>query len=188
MNYPNGIKKNNISKNITFGNRGMTLEKEIDITNEYYRQVDLAHIYKKPTPITISKVNYSKSNAIITEAFFKAPSTTDYNGIYKGMYIDFEAKETKIKNYFPLKNIHSHQIKHIESIIRHNGIAFLIIRFTTQNETFLLLGKDLIEYINNVKKSSIPYTYFKEKGFIIKDNYTKRVDYLQIIDKIIGGI
>ncbi len=188
MNYPGGIKKETTNKIITFANRGMTLEKEIDITNEYYKELDIAHIYKKPTPITISKVDYSKNKAIITEAFFKAPSTTDYNGIYKGYYIDFEAKETKIKNYFPLRNIHPHQIKHIESIINHNGIVFLLVRFTTLNETYLLLGKDLIEYISNIKKSTIPYTYFKEKAFLIKDSYNKRIDYLKVIDQIIGGI
>ena len=113
MNYPNGIKKN---YKISTSNRGMDLEEDINESNLYYRNNDIAIIYKKPTPITINKVDYkSRTDAVITEAHFIIPSTTDYNGIYKGKYIDFEAKETR-KNYFPLANIHKHQIEHLKKI------------------------------------------------------------------------
>ena len=37
-------------------------------------------------------MDYEKGK--IVEAYFQQPSTTDYNGVYKGYYIDFEAKET----------------------------------------------------------------------------------------------
>ena len=167
----------------------MTLEGDINESNEYYREIDKAIIYKKPTPIKITKVDYpSRDKAVIKEAFFTVPSTTDYNGIYKGKYIDFEAKETKSKTSFSLDNIHPHQIKHLDSIKRHSGIAFLIVRFTTLNETYLLMADDFFEYINNSERKSIPIEYFREKAYLIKDNYRPRVDYLKIIDKIIGGI
>ena len=147
MNYPNGIKKtshNQKKLEINYKNRGMTLESDINISNEYYRDIDKAFIYKKPTPIKITKVDYpSRDKTVIKEAFFTVPSTTDYNGIYKGKYIDFEAKETKSKTAFALTNIHPHQIKHIENIYNHNGIAFLLIRFTSLNETYLLQQKNL---------------------------------------------
>ena len=95
MNYPGGIKIKNISKEINYKNRGMTLENDINKTNEYYKEIEKAYIYKKPTPIKIVKVDYpSREKAIIKEAYFTIPSTTDYNGLYKGKYIDFEAKET----------------------------------------------------------------------------------------------
>ena len=94
MNYPNGIKRQFI-RNIHYDNRGMSLENDINMTNQYYVDNNIAFIYKKPTPIQITKVDYNgKGNATIKEAFFKNPSTTDYNGLYKGKYIDFEAKET----------------------------------------------------------------------------------------------
>ena len=195
MNYPSGIKKekNNhnyttIDSNLSHKNRGMTLESELNITNEYYREIDLAYIYKKPTPVKIVKVDYpSREKAIIKEAYFTVPSTTDYNGIYKEKYIDFEAKETRSKTSFVLANIHPHQIEHLKNINNHNGISFLIVRFTVLNKTFLLSTEKLLDFITQTNKKSIPLTYFEEQGYLIKDGYTPRVDYLKIVDQLIGG-
>lgn len=192
MNYPTGIKKTNLKKdhsNINYKNRGMTLESEINLSNEYYREIDKAYIYKKPTPIKITKVDYpSRDKAIIKEAFFTIPSTTDYNGIYKGKYIDFEAKETKSTTSFTLSNIHPHQIKHLSNVINHGGVAFVIVRFTTLNETYLLPAEKLLSYLKKCKRKSIPLTYFKEKAIILNDGYQPRIDYLAVVDNLIGGI
>lgn len=184
MNYPNGSSKKYIS-NINYKNRGMNLEDDINTTNEYYLINDIAIIHKKPTPITIAKVDYkTRKDATIKEAYFKVPSTTDYNGIYKGKYIDFEAKETTITKYFPLRNIHKHQIEHLERIIKHGGIAFLIIRFSKINKTFLLMAHDLVKYINEYRKSTIPFEYINKVGYLITEKFNPRLDYLKIIDKI----
>lgn len=186
MNYPN--KKENKSANyIEYGKRGMTLESDINSSNKYYLENDIAVIYKKPTPIKVVKVNYNKRiNTKITEAYYEIPSTTDYNGIYKGNYIDFEAKETKSKTSFSLNNIHKHQIVHLEKIIKHGGISFLIIRFTTLGKTFLLFTEDFISYINNNERKSIPISYIEDKGYLLKDGFNPIIDYLKIIDKYIG--
>lgn len=193
MNYPGGVKKditqNKDIKNLSHKNRGMTLEADLNISNEYYREEDIAYIYKKPTPIKITKVDYpSRDQTIIKEAFFTIPSTTDYNGIYKGKYIDFEAKETKSKTSFSLNNIHSHQIEHLKNVMRHGGISFVIVRFTTLNDTYLLFTEDLLNFIESSERKSIPLDYFKKKAYLIKDSYRPRVDYLKIVDDFIGGI
>lgn len=189
MNYPSGLKKEFIKNKlvIKYANRGMSLENDINKTNEYYRQIDKAYIYKKPTPIKVVKVIFQQKKAKITEAYFDIPSTTDYNGLYKGKYIDFEAKETTSLTSFPLSNIHLHQIKHLDNIEKHNGIAFLIVRFTKRNETYLLMQKELKNFLENSSKKSIPITYFKEKAHLIKEKYSPRIDYLEILDNI-GGI
>ncbi len=184
MNYPKGIIKPN--HQINYGNRGMNLESDLNTTCNYYLLIDKAIIYKKPTPICINKVDYLNNDVIIKEAHFKAPSTTDYNGIYKGKYIDFEAKETKCES-FPLRNIHAHQINHLKNIVKHGGIGFLIIRFTSKKETFYLKAEDLFDYIENNKKSTIPYSYFKTKGYLIKDKYNPRCDFLKIIEYLYFG-
>lgn len=182
MQYPNAIVKN--KKTVSYSNRGMNLEYDINVTNEYYLTNDIAVIYKKPTPITINKVDYpSRKDAIIKEAHFKTPSTTDYNGIYKGKYIDFEAKETKLKS-FPLQNIHKHQLEHLKKIVNHGGIGFVIVSFTTLGDVFLIPIEKIFTYIEKTNKKSIPYNYFKEEGYIINYNYNPRLDYLKIIDEI----
>jgi recombination protein U len=193
MNYPQGVKKSKYTSPIiqetSHKNRGMNLENELNDSNKYYREIDKAYIYKKPTPIKITKVDYpSRDKAVIKEAFFTVPSTTDYNGIYKGKYIDFEAKETKSKTAFALTNIHPHQIKHIENIYNHSGIAFLIVRFTTLNETYLLPANKFLDFINKTERKSIPIDFFKEEAYLIKDGYRPRIDYLKIVDELIGGI
>lgn len=183
MNYPNGIQKNSTNNTINYGNRGMVLEDDLNITNEYYRECDIAIIYKKPTPITIHKVNYkSRDNAFIEKASFKIPSTTDYNGIYKGKYIDFEAKETRSKTSFPLVNIHEHQLKHLDSIVRHGGIGFIIVRFVTLNKTFLLMWQDIKDFIEGDTRKSIPLSYFEKKGKLIEIGLRPRLDYLKYIE------
>mgnify|MGYP004618770171 FL=1 len=192
MEYNKEIPLKDILKNkqVFHNNRGMSLENDINISNEYYIDTKKAFIYKKPTPIKIVKVNYpSKTNKTgritIKEAYFESPSTTDYNGLYKGKYIDFEAKETNNKSYFPLENIHKHQIEHLRNIMENGGISFLIVRFTEYNKTFILFSNDFFNYIDNNTRKSIPYEYFIEKGYEIKEKYSPRLDYLEIIEKYI---
>jgi len=184
MKYPTGIKVTKTS-HVNYANRGMSLEEDINMTNTYYLEQDIAVIYKKPTPITIAKVDYpSRREAIIKEAYFKTPSTTDYNGIYHGYYIDFEAKETT-KETFPLSNIHQHQIEHLKRVIKHGGIAFLLVRFQTKNETFLLPAENFLTFIKTEKRKSIPYTYFQNHAYTVPVKWNPRIDYLSIIDTIL---
>ena len=183
MNYPNGITKKNTNHEINFGNRGMRLENDLNSTNEYYASIDKAYIYKKPTPIKITKVNYpSRDKAVITQAFFTIPSTTDYNGIYKGKYIDFEAKETKTLS-FPFTNISLHQINHLDKVIHHGGIAFLIIAFTKVNEVYLLDASFMVEAYRKNDRKSLRYETIKEKGHLIRQGFLPRLHYLEIIDQ-----
>ncbi len=187
INYPNKKSKFTTNK-INHSNRGMSFENIINETNEYYLVHDIAVIHKKPIPIQIVKVDYpSRSGAVIKEAYYKIPSTTDYNGIYKGRHIDFEAKETANKTSFPLSNIHLHQINHLESILNHGGISFLLIFFKAKDEIYLLETKYIVKYYKRSKtgRKSIKYEEIKEFGYLIKEGYSPRVDYLKVIDEII---
>lgn len=190
MNYPSGVKTTTTAKvkKTNYTNRGMTLEEDINITNEYYLNKNLAIIHKKPTPVQIVNVHYPKrSAAVITEAYFKQASTTDYNGLYRNKYIDFEAKETNNTTSFPYSNIHEHQISHMQQILDHGGIAFFIIKFTKADETYLLDSNLLIPFWYKQFKDgrkSMTYKYIVENGHLIPFKYTARIDYLPIVDEI----
>lgn len=161
----------------------MVLEDDINQTNIYYRNHNIALIYKKPTPIQVVRVEYPQNK--IKEAYFDEPSTLDYNGVYKGKYIEFDAKETRSKTSFPLSNIHPHQLEHIKKAIFHGGIAFLIVRFSTTGKTFVLRGEDLLDFICHYDRKSIPISYFEECGFVLELKYSPRLDYISVIDNFI---
>ena len=194
MKYPNGkpYKKNNSSEEklqtshrslLSAANRGMSLEEDINLSNDFYRDSGFALINKRPTPINIVKVDYSHG-ARITDAYFEKQSTTDYNGVYKGKYIDFEAKNTKSTTAFPLSNISEHQIIHLKNVIKHGGIAFFIISFQVKDEIYLLDASFVIDFYENGARKSIPYEVFKEKGLLIKQDYNPRLHYLDAVDEI----
>lgn len=184
MKYPGNIHKN-YQKVINYKNRGMDLEAMINDACKYYLEHDIAIIYKKPTPIGIVDVDY-KHGAEIKKAYFKEPSTLDYNGIYRGKYVEFDAKECQNKTSFPLKNIHEHQLQHIKKILHHGGIAFLII---SMNEKFFLFkGEDLLDFMKNEDRKSIPYNTILEKGYLLNYNYAIGIDYLKGLIEAYKGV
>ena len=196
VNYPHKLKaKSSINRPvpsmINFANRGMSFEKMINESNNYYLSRGLAVIHKKPTPIQIVKVDYpNRSRAKIVEAYFRQASTTDYSGVYKGHYIDFEAKETRQKKSMPMKNFHSHQIKHMEAVLEQKGICFVLLHFSSLRETYLLPASYLIEFYKIDKGGkSMPLTYIQEHGYPIEMQQLPSIPYLEIIEqKLLGGI
>lgn len=194
MRYPNGKtyqKKENLEQNktsahrtlLSAANRGMSLEEDINLSNDFYCDSGIALINKRPTPINIVKVDYSRG-ARITDAYFEKQSTTDYNGVYKGRYIDFEAKNTKSTTSFPLSNISEHQIVHLKNVLKHGGIAFFIISFQMKDEIYLLDASFVIDFYEHGKRKSIPYEVFIKEGILIKQDYSPRLHYLDAVDAL----
>ena len=199
IHYPNGKSytplekkrpRKKLVKNGSFSNRGMSLEDDLNDSNITYLTQERAVIHKKPTPIQIVQVDYPKrSAAVIKEAYFRQASTTDYNGVYRGFYLDFEAKETKNKSSFPLKNFHQHQIDHMKSCLKQNGLCFVILRFSSINRLFLLEASYLLNYwdeqnVENGKKS-ISLKELEKTGFELYYNFSPRIPYLDVVDKLI---
>lgn len=195
FNYPNGqrytgpkkVAKSALSQGTS--NRGMTLEGDINIANQYYLETGRAVIHKKPTPIQIVKVHYpDRAAAKITEAYFTQASTTDYNGLYAGRYIDFDAKETANKHSFPLKNVHAHQVAHLRQIHTQQGIAIFIIRFSVRQETFVIPATLLFQYWDNqdTGRKSIPYEDFVTYGVRVTPGLQIQTPYLDAIDQLLA--
>ena len=168
----------------------MSFEKMINATNDYYLSHGLAVIHKKPTPIQIVRVDYpQRSRAKIVEAYFRQASTTDYSGVYDGYYIDFEAKETRQKHAIPMKNFHLHQIHHMEQVLAQQGICFVLLHFSSQQETYLLPAIDLIRFYHQDKgQKSMPLGYIQEYGYLVKQGAFPQIPYLDIIkEHLLGG-
>ena len=191
--YPDGsIREISDGKNIKKVNYrkaklGIDFESLINNSNGYYLNNNIAAIYKKPTPIQIVKVDYpARNKAKIVEAYYRVPSTTDYNGIYKQKYIDFEAKSCKEMN-FSFERIYEHQVNHLEKIDNLGGISFLIIEFSSVNEIYVLPAKLLVEKFHESKlggRKSLPYQYFCENGIKVEIKINQTIDYLTAVDTL----
>lgn len=171
------------NKKVQYGSRGMSLEGRINESNRYYLSKKIAVIHKKPTPIQVVRVDYPRRSAAkITEAYYRHASTTDYNGVYKGFYIDFEAKETTNKTSFPLQNLPSHQRIHMKQCLEQGGIAFVLFSFKVHQEIFLLPYEHLDEYLATTQTKSIPYDFIKQYGYRCPISAFPMIDYLKALD------
>lgn len=186
MNYPNKMKVNPNEiieeKPIQFANRGMDFEKAVNSSNLFYDDNQRAIITKRPTPIHIVKVDY-QDNCKIKEAYFEKQSTADYNGVYRGKYVDFECKETKSKTALSFHNIASHQIEHLKKVIKHGGIAFFLIYFITLGEVYLLDASIIIEKFHGTRRS-ISIQDIRSLGILVEQGFIPRLNYLDAVDKV----
>lgn len=186
--YHDGKQEKSQVKKIDFANRGMNFEDAINVSNEYYLNHQVAVIHKKPTPVQIVKVDYPRrSAAVIREAYFRHASTTDYNGVYQGKYIDFEAKETKNKTSFPFKNFHLHQIKHMEDCLQQGGLCFVLLWFSSLNRCFFLASEHLVKLwrLQESERKSLPLAQIEALGIEIKMGVAPRIPYLDALEQYI---
>lgn len=195
-NYPNKKKIKKYSQETSkenasvLGNtrRGMDLEDILNDANRYYADNDIAFIYKKPTPVKINRIEHTTEFGVrkhrITDGYFSEKSTTDYNGLYQGYYIDFEAKQTKYKSFNVGANLHLHQIEHLQNVIRHQGLAFLIVYFYQYDKIYIIDFSYIDEFISS-GISQIPRDFFRTNGYELKLGINPSVNYLEYIDLII---
>lgn len=163
------------------GLRGSSLEEFINLTNNVYKEKNLAIIQKIPTPITPVKI--SKENKNITLAYFNEKSTVDYLGVVQGIPVCFDAKETS-KPFLPLQNIHSHQIDFMQTFEGQKGVAFILVYFKMYDKYFYLPFKTLKTWWSNAKngnRKSIPFSAFEEK-YMIRSIGNFYVHYLEALN------
>lgn len=183
--YPNGKSAYQAEK-ISVKNRGIQTEKLVNEANDFYLQSGRAVIHKKPTPVQIVNVDYpSRSAAKIKEAYFKTPSTTDYNGVYQGRYLDFDVKETQSMTSFPIGNIHPHQLNHLAAVHAQEGDAFLIVAFVRLETFFLLPYKALSTFVFRSKtgRKSITLEEFHTRAVVIPLSFKPTLNYLNAYDQ-----
>ena len=159
-------------------NRGMFLESIINKTIILYRKNNFAIFHKKPIPINFKSLQKEGNQLKVTEGWVGGKSTTDYYGIYNGMFIAFEAKSVN-GDSLPLSNIKEHQIRYIKEINDHGGFGFFIVGFKSYNEYFLITAPIL----ENLNRKSLTITTAREKGQPIELVYPGILDFAELITK-----
>ncbi|WP_342269166.1 Holliday junction resolvase RecU [Spiroplasma endosymbiont of Aspidapion aeneum] len=140
-------------------NRGMFLESVIN--NSIENNKDNNNYLLAKTSVT------NKIISIDTDNFVKAKllknDFCDYIGVYKGTYLEIEAKETELE-YFNLSNIKKHQFKKLTNVSKHNGVALIFIYFHENENIYVVDIKQFIEL--NIRK--IPLEWFNENCYSVK--------------------
>ncbi|WP_019123788.1 Holliday junction resolvase RecU [Brevibacillus massiliensis] len=166
-------------------NRGQAFEQLLNYTNGQYEKAGIALIHKRPTPIKATKTKGSR----VLAGYFEEKSTVDYDGVYRGRAIYFEAKSTREKTRFDLANISQHQMEHLEKAERNGAICFFLIEFTAYKATYFVpLSFIRLAMVNaqNGGRKSIPIDDFEIYGYLVEQTKRAVVDYLLHIDRLIG--
>jgi recombination protein U len=165
------------------GNRGMAFEMMLNLINQMYAKQKVALINKRPTPVKVLKSKGTK----VLNGFYEAPSTVDYDGVYKGRAIAFEAKSVGIDR-FDLKNLHQHQIDYLEKVENMGGISFLLIEFRSTKQIFFIQYSTIKHYVHHASKGgrkSIPLVDLEIYAYEVKRTKRSSLDYLEWVDKLL---
>jgi len=164
------------------GNRGMAFEQLINLANNQYKTKGLALINKRATPVKVLK---SKGTQVL-RGFYEAKSTVDYDGVYNGRAITFEAKSVSGKR-FDLKNIHDHQLQYLENAEKHGAVSFLLIEFRDTKEIFftpLSMIRLAVKRAKDGGRKSIPIDEFQVYATEVNQGRGVALDYLAAVDEL----
>lgn len=166
----------------TRGLRGSTLEEMVNRTNDWYREKGLALIQKIPTPITPVRIDKEKRH--ITLAYFQERSTIDYIGVVQGIPVCFDAKEC-VADTFPLQNIHPHQVEFMSDFQKQDGVAFLLIYFTTRNIAYYMRLEELLFFWKRAKEGGRKSFRFSElnENFFLETERGYYLPYLNLMNQ-----
>ncbi|MGW5955080.1 Holliday junction resolvase RecU [Bacillus mycoides] len=153
-----------------------------------YQRGGVALINKHPTPVKVLK---SKGGRVLN-GFYEAKSTVDYDGVYKGRVIAFEAKSTENATRFDLKNIAQHQLHYLEKAEKMGAICFFLIGFSKDKSVFAVLLSVIQFYVRMSQqpkgKKSIPRAEFDIYGYLVDQTERAPVDYLQYIYEVVTPV
>ncbi len=167
---------------VEHANRGKYLEDWVEQTNQVYMNKNMAVITKIPTPWKVLRSRSRYTNQYkINSAFPEKKSTVDFGGTASTQSICFDVKATTTKTSFPLTNIHKHQIEYLEKVAEQGGKAFLLIHFKDSKRTWVLWVDQLIKFIAENVRKSIPLEWFEANCEEVTKGEGVILDYLPII-------
>lgn len=164
------------------GLRGSSLEELTNLSNDKYRDKNLALIQKVPTPIKPIKIDQESRH--ITLAYFEQKSTVDYIGVVQGIPVCFDAKECGTDN-FPLANVHPHQVDFMEKFEKQAGVAFLLIHYTARDVMVYLPFRHLKKFWERKEEGGIKHFKFAEldTNYFLPEHGPVPVHYLESLNR-----
>lgn len=165
---------------------GQAFEDILTIANRQYQNGGVALIHKRPTPIKPLKTK----GVHVLSGVFEEKSTVDYDGVYEGRPIYFEAKNTTSETSFKLENIKPHQLAHMEAAASHGAICFVLVHFMAHRKTFyvsLSFLRRCIKRQRNGGRKSIAYSEFEEHCPEVPTTRRAVLDYLLFVEKELNG-
>ncbi len=162
-------------------NMGMAFESDVSKSCDYYREREIADIYKRPTPIKVVRMSKVRKG-MIEEAYFQEKSTTDYVGIYRGFYVDFECKET-IHDSIPYHMIREQQYRHLDTILRMGGIGFFLVSFKKYGEVYLIDARKVLAVEEEGRHQGLKRSFFQQKGTRVERSYLPPYRLIEALEK-----
>ena len=143
------IKNNKI---INYGNRGMALEEDINLTNNYYIEKKIALIYKKPIPIKVLKINETKTR--IKDAFNEGKTLAEIEGEIGRLRRNDPNKFNALVSIFRAAFLYDSEMMgfRLSSIDMKNGVKIKIKEDTTmakKPEFKKILANQIISGVGN---------------------------------------
>lgn len=82
---------------------------------------------------------------ITNQGLIPQTSTVDFVGLISGgLFVAYDAKETKNKTSFPLKNIKAHQVDYLNVVQKLGGLSFFMIHFKELYDEVFIAPMSLI--------------------------------------------
>jgi len=167
-------------KQRNYANRGKVFEKRIIESNEQYAWKCWASIIKTEAPF--KKIGRYRQYAY---GFYESKGFVDFVGICNGRSLCFEAKSTKERTSFPLRNIHDYQYKSLEHWYKQGSISFVIVEFEKRHMIYILKFPQLKKWWEEAEqggRKSIPFEWFHFNCQRVRTDRGVTLDYLQALN------
>jgi len=161
---------------------GKSFEEILKNSCEFYRYKGIALIHKIPTPWSVS---YDKKYHRVIRAHPEEKSSVDFEGVWHGRSVAFEAKSTRERKRFDLKNIKQHQIDYLRQHQEQGGFSFFLVEFAKHGEVYLVWFDQVNEWWEGMKdggRKSIPYTWIQIHCDVVVPGRTY-LDFIRVLEK-----
>lgn len=98
---------------------------------------------------------------------FTPSNIADYLLVKRDKVLFLELKSIKEKR-LPLGNIRINQLNGLAEIKHKNIKSYFLINFRKEEKTYAVTPQQILDFLENQERKSIPLSYFEDNGILIK--------------------